>query len=62
MKNNVLRYAVDIKGETIIASMHKFSGHQGNLRSYNKIRGTFFWNGMKNDKRTYLGVPPPPPS
>ena len=61
-KNNILRYAVDIKGETIqaillpkalrpwiVASTHEFSGHQGDQRSYNKIRGTFFWNGMKND-------------
>ena len=61
-ENNVLRYAVDIKGETIqtillpkvlrpwiIASMHEFSGHQGDQRSYNKIRGTFFWNSMKDD-------------
>ena len=61
-KNNVLRYVVDIKGETIqaillhkalrpwiIASTHEFSGHQGDQRLYNKIRGTFFWNGMRND-------------
>ena len=61
-EKNILRYAVDIKGETIqaillskalrpwiIASVHKFSGHQGDQRSYNKIQGTFFWNGMKND-------------
>ena len=61
-ENNILRYAVDIKGETIqaillpkalrpwiIASTHEFLGHQGDQRSYNKIWGTFFWNGMKND-------------
>ena len=49
-EKNILRYAVDIKGETlqaillpkaltpwIIASVHEFSGHQGNQRSYNKI-------------------------
>ena len=61
-EKNILRYAVDIKGETIqaillpkalrpwiIVSIHEFSGHQGDQRSYNKIRGTFFWNGMKND-------------
>ena len=61
-EKNILRYAVDIKGETIqaillpktlrpwiIASVHEFSGHQGDQRSYNKIRGTFFWNGMKNN-------------
>ena len=61
-KNNILRYAVDIKGKTIqaillpkvlrpwiIASTHEFSGHQGDQRLYNKIRGTFFWNGMKNN-------------
>ena len=61
-ENNILRYAVDIKGETIqaillpkvlrpwiIASTHELSSHQGDQRSYNKIRGTFFWNGMKND-------------
>ena len=61
-ENNILRYAVDIKGETIetillpkalrpwiIASTHEFSGHPGDQRSYNKISGTFFWNGMKNN-------------
>ena len=61
-ENNILRCAVDIKGETIqaillpkglrpwiIASTHKFSSHQGDQRSYNKIRRTFFWNSMKND-------------
>ena len=49
-KKNILRYAVDIKGETIqamllpkalrpwiIASVHEFLGHQGDQRSYNKI-------------------------
>ena len=49
-EKNILRYAVDIKGETIqaillpkalrpwiIASTHEFSGHQGDQRSYNKI-------------------------
>ena len=49
-ENNVLRYAVDIKGETIqaillpkalrpwiIASTHEFFSHQGDQRSYNKI-------------------------
>ena len=58
-EKNILRY---IKGKTIqaillpkalrpliIASTHEFSGHQGDQRSYNKIQGTFFWNGMKND-------------
>ena len=61
-ENNILRCAVDIKGKTIqaillpkalrpwiIACKHEFSSHQGDQRSYNKIRGTFFWNGMKND-------------
>ena len=61
-ENNILRYAVDIKGRTVqaillpkplrpwvIASTHEFSGHQGDQRSYNKIRVTFFWNGMRND-------------
>ena len=61
-ENNVLRYAVDIKGRTmqaillpkplrlwVIASTHEFSGHQGDQHSYNKIRAMFFWNGMRKD-------------
>ena len=61
-KDNILIYAVDIKGRTvqaillpkaprpwIIANMHEFSGHQGDQHLYNKIRVTFFWNGMRND-------------
>ena len=60
--NNVLRMKVDHKGDTleaillpkvlkpwIIASMHKFCGHQGRDHCYHKIRATYFWNGMKND-------------
>ena len=33
----------------IIASTHAFCGHQGSAHCYNKIRATYFWNGMKND-------------
>ena len=60
--NNILRMKVDHKGDTleaillpkvlrpwIIASTHKFCGHQGRDCCYYKIRATYFWNGMKND-------------
>ena len=33
----------------IITSTHKFCGHQGGDRCYNKIRATYYWSGMKND-------------
>ena len=33
----------------IITSTHKFCGHQGRDRCYNKIRATYYWSGMKND-------------
>ena len=61
-KDNILRMKVDYKGDIleaillpkvlrrwIIASTHKFCGHQGGDRCYNKIRATYFWSGMKND-------------
>ena len=33
----------------IITSTHKFCGHQGGDRCYNKIRATYYWSGMKNN-------------
>ena len=58
----ILRMKVDHKGDTleaillakglrpwIIASTHKFCGHQGRDCCYYKIRATYFWNGMKNN-------------
>ena len=61
-KDNILRMKVNYKGDIleaillpkvlrtwIIASTHKFCGHQGRDRCYNKIRATYYWNGMKND-------------
>ena len=60
--NNILRMKVDHKGNIleaillpnflrpwIIASTHKFCGHQGGDCCYYKIRATYFWNG--NEKR-----------
>ena len=56
-KNNILRMKVDHKGDIleaillpkvltpwIIASTHKFCGHQGGDCCYYKIRATYFWN------------------
>ena len=61
-KDNILRMKVDYKGDVleaillpkflrpwIITSTHKFCGHQGGDRCYNKIRATYYWSGMKND-------------
>ena len=61
-KDNILRMKVDYKGDVleaillpkvlrpwIISSTHKFCGHQGRDRSYNKIRATYYWSGMKNN-------------
>ena len=61
-KDNILRMKVNYKGDIleaillpkvlrpwIIASTHKFYGHQGRDRCYNKIRATYYWSGMKND-------------
>ena len=60
--NSVLKMKVDHKGNMleaillpkvlrpwIIASTHKFGGHQGRDHCYNKIRTAYFWNGMKNN-------------
>ena len=60
--DNIPRMKVDYKGDIleaillpkvlkpwIIASTHKFCGHQGRDRCYNKIRATYYWSGMKND-------------
>ena len=61
-KDNILRMKVDHKGDIleaillpkvlrpwIITSTHKFCGHQGGDRCYNKIRTAYFWSGMKNN-------------
>ena len=61
-KDNIFRMKVDHKGDTleaillpkvlrprIIASTHKFCGHQSGDHCYNKIRTTYLWSGMKND-------------
>ena len=58
--NNILRMKVDHKGDTleaillpkvlrpwIIASTHKFCGHQGGDHCYYKITATYSWNGNK---------------
>ena len=59
-KDNILRMKVDYKGDIleaillpkvlrpwIITSRHKFCGHQGRDRCYNKIRATYYWSSMK---------------
>ena len=61
-KDNILRMKVNYKGDVleaillpkvlrpwIITSTHEFCEHQGRDRSYNKIRVTYYWSGMKND-------------
>ena len=61
-KDNILRMKVDYKEDIleaillskvhrpwIIASTHKFCGHQVRDRCYNKIRATYYWSCMKND-------------
>ena len=61
-EDNILRMKVDHKGQMmeaillpkvlspwIIASTHKFCGHQGRDHCYYRIRATYFWNRMKND-------------
>ena len=60
--DNILKMKVNHKGDTleaillpkvlrpwIIASTYKFCRHQGGDCCYNKIRKTYFWNGIKND-------------
>ena len=59
-ENNILQYSIDHKGRIlkaillpkalrpwIMVSMHEFCGHQGRDCCYDKIRVTYFWNGMK---------------